>query len=278
MATTTNNTTSAPNDANATSQTIGFIEQQKKALADAKAELSQKQMKLNNATSKQAALSDQYSSAQSAAKMALTNLEEAEKAQLQVQTLTEFFSQRQAVTSQMVDTATVTATKMYEATEFVGQQGVQRVDKILNTVVAYNKTDPDLTTQWTNTFISAVQLASAKGQAALNASVTATKDAFTTLVTTLQIDYRTKSYYQKCQTYQKMIGDLIERLTAEYVMLKVKSDSLSQQLQQVEMSLALLSTDVQSASFKVAQLQAEYTAAQKGASYTGSAISKASSN
>lgn len=272
MATTTNSTVNAPDDANATSQTIGFIQTLKKSLSDAKAVFNQKQMQLTSANTKQAALNSEYAAAQSSTKMALDNLTEAEKAQLQIQTLTDFFERRQIVTGQMVDTATTTATKMYESTELMGTQGLERVDGILDTVLAYNKQDTDTTTQWTNSFIAAVQLSSAKGQAALGASVTATKDSFTTLVSTLQIDYRTKSYYQQCQTYQKMIGELIERLTSEYIMLKIKADNLSQQLDQINMKLALLNGDVQAASFDVAQLQAEYTAAQKGASYTGSAV------
>ncbi|MEL6864434.1 MAG: hypothetical protein AAFP19_08450 [Bacteroidota bacterium] len=277
MATTTT-TTSAPNDSYATTQTINFIEQLQTDLTNAQSVLSQKTAKINNVNAQQTTLSQQYSSAQAAVALAQNNLTEAENTQTQITTITEFFNQRQIVTGTMVSTAQTTATKMYEATVFLGTQGLDRVDDILSTVLAYNKTDTDTTTQWTHPFISAVQLSSAKGQTALNAAATATKDAFTTLVSTLQIDYRTQQYYQQCLNYQKMMAQLISRLTTEYILLKAKADGINQQLQQVLMNQSLLNSEVQAASFNVAQLQAEFTAAQKGASYLGTAAAAAKSS
>lgn len=267
----TNNTGSI-NDAYATSQTIDFIDNLKTKLADAKSNLSQKQMKLNNATATKNTLSNQYTSSQAAATLAQSSLEEAEKAQKQIDIISGFFAKRMQITSEMVQTATVTAIKMYEATEFVGKRGLDRIEDILNIVIEYNKKDTNPSTQWTNPFISSVQVASAKGQTALNTSTKATKDAFMTLVSTLQIDSRTKSYYQQCQSYQSMMINLISRLSSEYILLKVKADNINQKLEEVELKLSLLETETQKASFAVAQLQAEFTAAQKGASYTGSAV------
>ncbi len=264
--------TGGPNDAYATTQTINFIEQLKTALASAKNVLSQKQMKYNNANANKTALNDQYTNAQTSTTLAQNSLEEAEKAQQQINIITGFFNERTLVTSQMAETAKATATKMYEATEFVGTQGLERVNDILNTVLAYNKEETNPQYQWTSPFLTAAQMASAKGEAALNAAVKATKDSFTTLVSTLQIDFRTRSYYQQCLSYQKMMAKLVERLTSEYVLLKVKTDTLGQKLYQAEVSLAILSEELQSASFDVAQLEAEFTAAQKGASYTGSSV------
>lgn len=266
------NTSSGVNDSYATTQTIDFIDGLKTKLADANSILSQKQMKLTNANSTKATLSDQFSSAQASAALAKGSLDEAEKAQKQIDIIATFFSQRMKVTSQMVVTATNTAVKMYEATEFVGKRGLDRIEDILSTVLEYNKKDTNPSTQWTNPFISSVQVASAKGQTALLASAKATKDAFKTLVSTLQIDSRTKNYYQQCQDYQKMMVKLVNRLSSEYVLLKVKADNLNQKLEEVESRLSLLNREVQTASFIAAQLQAEFTAAQKGASYTGSAV------
>jgi len=269
MATTT--IPSGPNDAYATTQTINFIEQLKTALADAKNVLNQKQMKYNNASTNKNALSDQYTSASSSTTLAKSSLEEAEKAQQQIDIITDFFKERTDVTSQMAETAKTTATKMYEATEFIGEQGLERIDDILNIVIAYNKKETSPQYQWTHPFMSAAQTASAKGHHALKAAVKATKDSFTTLVSTLQIDFRTRSYYHQCQSYQKMMAQLVERLTAEYVLLKLKTDNIEQKLNQAEVSLTIMNSELQAASFDVAQLQAEFTAAQKGASYTGSA-------
>lgn len=269
----TTNNTSAINDAYATTQTINFIEALKTSLAAAKNVFNQKEMKYKNANASKDALSDQFSSVQTAVTMAKSSLEEAEKAQAQIGIITDFFNERSLVTSKMVETAKATATKMYEATEFVGTQGLERIDDILNSVVDYNKKETDNQYQWTHPFVNAVQVASAKGQTALNAAVKATKDSFKTLESALQIDFRTRSYYQQCLNYQKMLANLVERLTSEYVLLKIKADGVQQKLQEVELSLSLLNAEVQAASFEVAQLQAEFTAAQKGASYTGSSAS-----
>ncbi len=268
MATPTS-TPSMPNDASATAQTINFIEGLKVALASAQNTLNQKQAKLTNAQASKTTLSDQFLTAQTATAMAQNNLVEAEKAQEQINIITEFFNQRIAVTSQMVATATSTSTNMYEATEFIGKEGMDRVDSILKIVLAYNKTDTNTTTQWTHPFIQKVQVANAKAETALKAAIKATEESFKTLVSSLQIDFRTKNYYQQAVAYQKMMASLIERLTSEYVLLKVNEDRVDQLLHEAELNLALLNSEVQTASFTVAQLQAEFTAAQKGASYTG---------
>lgn len=265
----TTNIPSGPNDAYATTQTINFIEQLQAALATAKNTLSQKQMKYDNANATKNALSDQYTDASSAVTLAQNSLQEAEKAQQQIDIITDFFKERTLVTSKMAETAKATATKMYEATEFIGTQGLERIDDILNLALDYNKKETNPNYQWTHPFLSAAQTASAKGHNALNAAVKATKDSFTTLVSTLQIDFRTRSYFQQCQSYQKMMSKLVSRLTSEYVLLKVKADNISQKLNQAEINLTIMNSELQSASFDVAQLQAEYNAAQKGASYTG---------
>ncbi|MEO1513389.1 MAG: hypothetical protein AAFV95_00195 [Bacteroidota bacterium] len=278
MATPTTGTiTSTPNDANATTQTIDFIENLKVALDDAKNTLATRQARLKNATASKDSLSEQFLSTQTAATLAKNNLEEAEKAQQQINIISDFFAERVGVTSQMVGVATYTATTMYEATEFMGKEGLERIDNILNLVLEYNKTDKNADTQWTPSFITTVQASSAKARTALNAAVKATEDSFTTLVSSLQIDYRTKDYYQRCLSYQKMMASLVERLTSEYVLLQIRSDQVDQQLQEVEMNLTTLNAAVDESSFEVAQLQAEYTAAQKGASYTGTKPAHASS-
>ena len=48
------------------------------------------------------------------------------------------------------------------------------------------------------------------------------------------------------------------------------------QLKEAELSVFLLKGQKNTADFNVAQLQAEYSAAQQGASYTGSPVSPAS--
>lgn len=274
-------TTTTPNDANATADTISFIESLQGQLTTANTNLSQKQQKLTNAKALKSTLNDQYSTALASANMASKNLSEAEKAQTQIDTITEFFEDRTTVVATMVDTATTTAEKMYEATQFIGTYGLERVDEILSAALSYNKADTaDPTSQWTNTFLTAVQGSSAKGQTALNAAVKATKSSFTTLVSSLLIQSRTLNYYNQCQTYQKNMADLVVRLSNEYILLQGRAEAINQKLQTATANVALLTAEVATASFTAAQLQAEYTAAQKGASYIASAAatSKASSN
>lgn len=269
-------TVTSPNDSNATAATIAFIDNLQKRLAHANTLLSQKQQKLTNAQANEGSLADQYSAALDAANRASKNLVEAEKAQVQLDTISDFFENRAKVVSNMVDTAMETAEKMYEATHFIGIYGLDRVESILNKAQAYNKADTaDPTTQWTNTFLSSVQSSTAKGQTALNAGVKGTKAAFTTLVSSLLIKSRTTNYYQQCQKYQKMMANLVTRLSNEYILLNGRSEAIKQGLDTAKANVKLLSAELATAQFNAAQLQAEYNAAQKGASYVAAAAASA---
>lgn len=272
MATTTtsNNKTSnsTPSDAYAASQTLGFIQGLYVKLQTAQSDLTQKKVRYGNLKHQQKALGEEFTQLRTFSSNAQKNLDEAKKALLQVQSIKDFFFTRKKTTADLVSSAQSMLLNIYEATEFVGQEGAERIEKILGLAKGYNSSDKDVNTRYTEIFIQAVQTSQSKGQAALDASIKATQEAMLALSSNQAIDYRTQQYYNEFTSFESQLRQIVDRLEKEYSILSRQMDKILVEKTALETQMAVLNSELQTFEFEVAQYQAEYNAAQQGAEYS----------
>lgn len=271
MATTTSNnktSNSTPSDAYAASQTLGFIQGLYVKLQTAQSDLTQKKVRYGNLKHQQKALGEEFTQLRTFSSNAQKNLDEAKKALLQVQSIKDFFFTRKKTTADLVSSAQSMLLNIYEATEFVGQEGAERIEKILALAKGYNSSDKDVNTRYTEIFIQAVQTSQSKGQAALDASIKATQEAMLALSSNQAIDYRTQQYYNEFTSFESQLRQIVDRLEKEYSILSRQMDKILVEKTALENQMAVLNSELQTFEFEVAQYQAEYNAAQQGAEYS----------
>lgn len=259
---------SAPSDAYATSQTLSFIQGLYTNLQKAKSNLTQKKVRYENLKHQQNNLGEEFTQLRTFTSNAKKNLDEAKKALVQVQVIKDFFYTRKQTTSQLVSSAQSMLLNIYEATEFVGQEGAERVENILSLAKGYNAKDTDPSTRWTEIFIQSVQTSQAKGQAALEASIKASQEAMLALSSNQAIDYRTQQYYNEFSSFEAQLSQIVGRLEKEYSILNRQMNKISIEKRALEAQLLVLNSELQVLEFEVAQYQAEYNAAQQGADYS----------
>lgn len=255
---------------NPSDATQKYIEGLRVRFTQAQNLLKRQQQKFDLAKRTAATLTEQHAAVLAATTLAKKNLTDAKESQLQIDSLTSYFQARSAVSENLLAAATKTAEMMYEASHFIGNHGLGRIDKILKQTDSYtNKVNADPDLQWTSTFVDALQASRDQGKIALNTTIKATKNAFTTLISSSQINDRTQAYYRQCLAYQKEIISLTERLNKEYLLLESKTEALGHQLELAKANVSLLEKEVNITSFNLDQFQAEYYAAEEGASYLG---------
>lgn len=259
---------SSPSDAYATSQTLTYIQGLYAKLEGAKSNLTKKRVRYGNLKHQQTAMGEEFTQLRTFSSNAKKNLDEAGKALIQVQTIKDFFFTRKQTTTELVNNAQAMLLNIYEATEFVGQEGAERIEQILSLAKGYNSSDKDPSTRYTEIFIQAVQTSQAKGQAALEASIKATQEAMLALSSNQAIDYRTQQYYNEFTSFESQLRQIVDRLEKEFSILNRQMNKIAVEKKALEAQMQVLNAELQAFEFEVAQYQAEYNAAQQGADYS----------
>ncbi|PHN02214.1 hypothetical protein [Flavilitoribacter nigricans] len=252
-----------------TPETVNYIHQLYNNWQNAKLQLKKLQGNLSILKNQKQNVGEEFTRIRKERAEAQDSLKAANTALRKVALIVSFFNSRMQQTQLMVNDATVMAQRIFEATEFVNMQGLERVEEIKQRVTAFNKGDKknDDNEKWSDIFTSKIVDADAMGQAAFTAGVKAVKAAFAAYITNQQINRRTAHYFQKFSAFEKELRDVITRLGKEaalinrrYLVLEAKNESLDLQVDDIN-------TKVQDWEFIVAQTHAEYNAAQQGAEY-----------
>lgn len=252
----------------ATSQAVQYIRNLQASLQRTNSRLDKVQASYTLAASRQSNTNTEFQEATSEEAQARTNLAEAMDARTKLETVTDFFKTRQMVTTEMIGYAKQMAQSMFDAMQYLGREGVQRVEDIMTAVDDFNKKTDNTASQWTPLFIDKVRAASSKGSVALKAAYTAVNAAFEAYVSNLKINYRAQQYFLQFRNLSAELSKIIDRLSREHTLARTKLTVLTGQKLAVDRQVEQLSDSLQDLQFEAAQLQAEYTAAQQGASYS----------
>ncbi|MEN0005876.1 MAG: hypothetical protein AAF798_17130 [Bacteroidota bacterium] len=256
-------------EAYATPSALNYIRKLHDAWTNAQAQLTKSQTTLHNLQTEKKNIGDEFARVRSAQAEASKNMKEANDALEKVQKVVNFFKTRIVVTQDMTDNAYQMAVNIFEATEFLNQEGMERVEAIKKLVDDFNKQEAnDTSQQWTSQFTTAIANAGAVGEAAFTASGKAVKAAFDAYLSNQQINAQTQAYLREFLIFEKQIRGVLTRLGRElalinrrFVLLLAKNDAIQVQVNE-------LNSKVQGLEFEVAQYHAEYNAAQQGTEVT----------
>lgn len=265
-----------PDDSNATSETMAFIRSLHTKYDQANLKLSQLVANLSNLQIQQKNIGEEYTRARTEEKTAKSNLKQAEAALESVDTILSFFKTRKKTTEDLVNYAYDAAHAMFLSLYQLKEQGLERVEEIKKIVVgtetasaptAQGTTDPTKDVHWTQIFARTVTEADAQGVAAFNAGATAVQDVFKAYVSNQEIHARTVNYYNRFLKLEGEFRKIIHFKQNELSLIRKKFIILDGKNTVIDAQVAELTNLVAQQNFLVAQLQAEYVAAQQGAEY-----------
>lgn len=269
-----------PDDSNATTETMAFIKGLHAKYDAAKLRLAQLTANLDNLQLQQKNIGEEYTRIRTDEKIAKSHLEEAESALASVFQVLDFFRTRKKTTAALVQHSYNAAHAMFVSLYQLKEQGLDRVEAIKDIVVGKDPasgasgdstdasgagTTPTL--HWTQILTRHVLQAEAQGVAAFNAGAKAVQDAFNAYVSNQEIHARTLNYYTRFAKLEGEFRDVIHFKQTELSLIRKKFIILDGKNQVIEKQVNDLAEKVAMQNFTVAQLQAEYNAAQQGAEY-----------
>lgn len=260
-----------PDDSNATSDTIAFIRGLHNKYTAAKLVLSQYEANLSNLQIQQKNIGEEYTRIRTDEKNAQANLDQAESAQKSVIAVVQFFQSRKITTQRLVDHSKDAAESMFQSLWQLKEEGLERVEAIMKLVVGPDGAPQQQGTEdhlhWTQIFSRSVLEADAQGVAAFNAGSKAVQDAFKAYVSNQEIHARTVNYYNRFKKLESELNTVIAYKQTEIALIRKKYIILDGKNSVIESQVSDLTGKVDNQSFVVAQLLAEYNAAQQGAEY-----------
>lgn len=260
--------TQKPTDKFSTPETLNYIHQLYHNWQNTKSQYEQVQKNHSVLKVEKQNIGEEYTRIRVAKAEAKDNLKSAEEALNKVEKIVRFFKSRKSTTGEMVSFAGNMAQKIFEATEFINKEALERVEEIKEKVTAFDKKDdPKNGEQWSELFTTKIIDSDKLGQAAFTAGVTAVKAAFNAYVSNQQIHSRTINYLQKFTSFESELRGIITRLGQEQALINRRYIILEGKNEAIDSQMADLSIRLQNLEFETVQAHAEYNAAQQGAEY-----------
>lgn len=264
----TDTSSPAASEAFGTSETINYIRKLHQNWTNAQLQLTKYETALKNLQNQKKNIGEEFTRVRTDMTNAKAHLKEAQAAYDKVNIIVQFFKSRTEVAKNMVDQAYNMALAIFEATEFLNQEGLERVEEIKKLVAGYNQAQQgDSSNQWSDILTAAILDADSQGVSAFTTATKAVMAAFKAYISNQEIFTRTKNYYNKFTKYEKEIRDVITRKNKElslinrrYVILLSKNDALELQVNDIN-------GKVQDLTFEVNQYHDEFNAAQLSAEY-----------
>jgi peptidoglycan hydrolase CwlO-like protein len=264
----TDTSSPAASEAFGTSETINYIRKLHQNWTNAQLQLTKYETALKNLQNQKKNIGEEFTRVRTDMSSAKAHLKEAQAAYDKVSIIVQFFKSRTEVAKNMVDQAYNMALAIFEASEFLNQEGLERVEEIKKLVAGYNQAQQgDSSNQWSDILTAAILDADSQGVSAFTTATKAVMAAFKAYISNQEIFTRTKNYYNKFTKYEKEIRDVITRKNKElslinrrYVFLLSKNDALELQVNDIN-------GKVQDLTFEVNQYHDEFNAAQLSAEY-----------
>ena len=223
---------------------------------------------LKNLNAQKNSIGSEFMDARVALKTAQTNLNDAQKAYDQVTIIKTYFEGQLKFTTNLVMYSQKMALQIFEATDFLRSRAIGQVQEVQTLVNNQNSTSSnDPTEQWTPTFTGAVSDANALAINAFDKSSKAVLDAFQAYISNQQIQQRTNQYYTTLSQYQTELDGILTRMKNEHNLVEINYLTIRVKNDAIQIRVNEMAGNVSALEFEVAQLKAEFQAAQQGAEF-----------
>ena len=261
---TKNDGSSQPDDAYATSDTTAFIRALYAKYVEAKLRLVELEAVLTSSKDQMMYLSEEYQRVTADEKMLKAQLEQARLAGEKVRSLLVFFTKEVENTAQLVKHAHAAAQAMFTSLYQLNGKALGRVEKIKSLVL---EATAEEASSWTATFVNSITETEAKGVAAFKAGAEATQETFKAYLSNQEIYARLLDYLKRFKQLEAELESVVTSKQHELSLLDQKCHALRDEMTNTEAEVSRLTQKVEAQTFMVAQLQAEYNAAQQGSEY-----------
>jgi hypothetical protein len=242
----------------------GLLDQRKAV----ESQIKQVTTDLAEAKDASARLDRQVQAAHESQSRTATNLQQARVARTKLKAVWAFFQARQEETDRVAGDAREMAANTFRAMRYLGAEGLARVHEILVTIEPTAVDSDKSVPRWTSMFVDKVRDAETRGNSALADVQAAVQKSFEAAIASRTVNLRARHYAQLFKAQWSDLGFVVHRLIQEHALAKRNLDRLKRLQKVITDQVNAKQKLIDEVQFRYELLDAEYSAAEQGASYS----------